>query len=169
MERTILDSRSLGCYCCPAPCCQLQLHYYNAPANAEDIDMARYRLLFPGTELLVCDTGEWYLLHWKACSFFQQATYTCTVHSSEEKPRICERFDQEECWFRCNFVDSPGESLLRMDRARFERWSQEIRSAETGEDLLLHSFEQSRQIVSAIPIAPLYTPLTPDDKAGAGR
>jgi hypothetical protein len=127
--------------------------------------MARYRLLYPKTEFVFCDTGDWYLLHWKTCSFFLRETCACSVHSSSQKPQICDSFNQDDCWFKQNFIEAPEKTVIRIDLMRFERWLQEVRQMESGGNVLLPPFEESRRIVSGIPVSPAFSPVYPEAEA----
>lgn len=154
-------SRDNPCSNCPSPCCQIQLHPYQAPANFKDLDIVRYRLLFPGTELIFSRTDEWYLLHWKKCTLFREDTYSCSAQGSDEKPQICSYFNQYDCWFKQNFVAEIDKAIVRLDQRRFERWLKDVKVDETGRVVSLPLFGETCKIVSGMPIAPTFSLLLP--------
>lgn len=156
--------RENPCDNCPAPCCQAQLHTYQAPNTFKDLDMIRYRLQFPETELVICRTGEWYLLHWKTCSRFRKETYSCSLQGTAEKPQVCSFFNQYDCWFKQNVVVAGQSSAIRVDQNRFEEWAKGIRLDERGKVVAFPPFDEMREMVADIPISHVFSILPPGDK-----
>jgi hypothetical protein len=117
----------------------------------------RYRLLFPGTELVFSRADEWFILHWKKCSLFLEDTFSCAAQVSDEKPQICSYFNQYDCWFKQNFITEIETNIVRLDRRRFAEWVKEIKVDEAGKVVSLPLFEESSKMVSEIPIAPIFS------------
>jgi hypothetical protein len=127
--------------------------------------MARYRLLFPDTEIVACDTGDWYVLHWKTCSLFEQETHSCSAQDTASKPRVCAFFNQYECWFKQNFVLDTDTPPLRLNHARFERWLEAVSLDDRGGVLSMPTIEASCEIVQDLPISPVFRRLGDGTKA----
>jgi len=130
--------------------------------------MILYRLQFPETELVICRTGEWYLLHWKTCSRFQKGTYSCSLQGTSEKPQVCSFFNQYDCWFKQNFVVDGQTSVIRVDQNRFGQWIKGIRLDESGKVMALPDFDEMREMVAEILISPVFSILAPGTKPHSG-
>lgn len=140
------------CDGCPAPCCRTQLSPYKTPATFADIDHVRFTLLFPNTELVVAETGEWSVMRWANCIFLDEKDCTCTVHGTPAKPKICVQYDAHNCWYKRNLVTDDPPEIYRLTGRRFEAWVREITFHEDGRIASVPSFERAREVVAAIPV-----------------
>jgi hypothetical protein len=159
------QSRENPCSGCPAPCCRIQLLFYPTPSKFMDLDQARYRLLAPGAELILSDTNDWLLLHWLTCSLFAEGTCSCSVHGTPAKPKVCVLANPWDCWFKLNFVGEVPRSIVRLDLARFDAWLEAVKLGDDGAIESLPSFEQTREIVSQLPIQPSFGAIPLDGAA----
>lgn len=115
------DGAPNACSGCPAPCCRLQLHPIPTPTTAGDLDLARYRLLSPASEIAINRDFEWTIVRWLTCTLFDEGRCSCTAHGTPRQPRVCDEFDATSCWFKRNFVGDEPEDLLRFDGERLEQ------------------------------------------------
>lgn len=149
------------CIGCPAPCCRMQLIPYKTPVSAADIDHVRYLLLFPGTEMAVAATGEWFVLKWQDCRELDSDTCVCRVHHTLAQPRICYVYSAQNCWYKRNFVAAEiPPDLYRLDLARFKIWVETLLFDQQGALVQAPCFEDAQAILRDLPIAPMFEPLS---------
>lgn len=144
------------CSGCAAPCCRCQVHSYNAPGKFKDLDQALYRLGVPGSELVVGSNGDWMLVYWLTCALFDEDSCSCSVHGTPAQPKVCVYYDPYDCWFRRSFVGAAPETVVRMNRARFEKWMKAVEIDVQGGIVELPTFEDSRRLVADLPIEPVF-------------
>lgn len=147
------------CAGCPAPCCRLQLLPYKTPQTFMDMDHMRYMLLFPRTEMVVSRNGDWSVVKWENCRELEHGTCTCKLHDTVAKPQTCAAFNGYNCWYKRNFVTERPPEIYRLDKARFDVWVGEIHFDEQGQIVRVPGFEVSQEILSDIPIEPMFQPL----------
>ena len=144
------------CHGCPAPCCRMQLIPYKTPEGFMDIDHARYLLLFPATEMVVTNKGEWYVLKWSTCREFDESSCACGIHGTNEQPRICFAYNAYNCWYKRNFVTDQPPELYRLDLARFDVWVNEILFDDAGKIARAPNFEAAQALLRDLPLSPTF-------------
>lgn len=146
------------CDGCPAPCCRLHLSPAKVPETVTDLDYLRYSLLFPGNELLVGADGSWMLARWQECSALEPGSCSCSLHATPAKPQVCVHFNPYNCWYKRNFTTAEPPDLYRLDRARFELWVESIGLDEDGLIVSAPPFEEAREMLRELPVAPVLQP-----------
>jgi len=83
------------CVKCGAKCC----HYYaleiDEPKKVREFDDIRWYVAHAKTSVFVED-GKWYLQVFTKCQYLDKDN-RCTIY--ETRPRICRRYDTDECEF----------------------------------------------------------------------
>lgn len=143
------------CSGCPAPCCRMQIAPHPPPQSFSDLDLVRFLLLFPHTEVIVATTGDWSVVRWANCGELDDACAICRVHGTPAQPRICATFNPYSCWYKRNFVAGGTPDVYRLDLARFDRWVAAIGLDHEGRITVAPSFEESQELLAEIPISPI--------------
>lgn len=145
------------CEGCPAPCCQMQVMPWVPPKNLMSVDHIRFSLLFPDTEFIVSEAGEFSLIKWTKCAKFDEEKCTCTVHATPEQPLTCVHFNPFQCWYKRNFVtDGPSPDVYRLNMARYEKWVTKIEFDSDNTITKFPSFEEAQDLLKDIAIEPAF-------------
>ena len=108
------------CDNCSAPCCgSLPLHSFTI-TNYAEVDYARYLLNFSGIELIFLYEKTWQVQLNQDCSRFDNGR--CTLHGTEEKPRICRKYSAYNCLYKPIFFQDENANFIRFNRERFDIW-----------------------------------------------
>ncbi len=70
-----------------------------------------------------------------------------------------------DCWFKLNFVGELPRNIVRLDLARFDVWLEAVKLGDDGAIESLPSFEQTRELVSQLPIQPSFRAIPLDGAA----
>lgn len=143
------------CEGCPAPCCQMQVMPWVKPQSLMSIDHMRFSLLFPDTEFIVAESGEFSLVKWQKCTILDTEKASCTVHSTPDQPLTCVHFNPHQCWYKRNFVDTDqATDVFRLNMERYEAWVENIEFGADSNVTAFPEFEEAQDIVRNIPITP---------------
>ena len=145
------------CEGCPAPCCQMQVMPWVPPKSLMSVDHIRFSLLFPNTEFIVAESGEFSLVKWRKCSLLDDTKAMCTVHSTPEQPLTCVHFNPHQCWYKRNFVDTDTPSdVYRLNMDRYKVWIKSVAFNADGEVESFPAFQEAQEMFKDIPISPTF-------------
>jgi len=109
--------------CESSPCCtHLPLQSF-AMQTLADLDNAIFLLSFDHIELSLTIAGEWSVYYARPCTFLDAGTFGCTLHGSPRQPDICVHYSPYQCFYRPTFRAGAPSGVLRVDRARIERFA----------------------------------------------
>ena len=117
-------ARSSPCAdCAQSPCCTyLPLQSFTISTLME-LDNAAFLLNFDHVELIVDSDGTWSVYYARPCTFLDTATYGCTLHGTPAQPDICVHYNPYQCFYKSAFRGRVSDSVIRIDRARLERFA----------------------------------------------
>ena len=148
MEARTFDaiSTSKPCDGCSAACCRMLTFPHPRPQTFLDIDYLRYMLGFPGVELQIDSDGSWSAALIQDCRHLDREANRCTIYKSPSRPRICDAYAADQCWYHRNFVNERPPELVRLDAARFEALLPLLRFDDLGRIVEAPSWDQLRQV-----------------------
>jgi hypothetical protein len=134
---------------------------FTAP-DLEGLDWARYLLNFEGIRILLTKSGRW-IPYWRqACRYFDRHGHLCTVHGTDLQPHTCVSYDPFTCYYRKTFPAQENDEQVWLDRRRLEAVLTAVQVDERRA-IVLPPFEELRQILATVPLAPLpELPALPD-------
>ena len=109
------------CADCPAPCCQVVVARRSQIIEGEDLSLLERYLSYQNVVAWIEDGGSYAIVITAPCSWLDRETLGCSVHGTQEQPRICDKYDAHNCWYRkCNGPIPPGR--LKLDRSRWDAY-----------------------------------------------
>ena len=109
------------CTDCPAPCCQVVVARRGQIITGEDLSLVERYLSYRNTVAWIEEGGGFAIVIIAPCSKLDRDTLGCSVHGTEGQPRICDKYDAHNCWYRkCNGPVPPGR--LKLDRGRWDAY-----------------------------------------------
>lgn len=151
METRSFDAiaNTKSCDGCSAACCRMLIFPHPQPQTFLDIDYLRYMLGFPGVEVQIDSDGSWSIAVLRDCRHLDPDTHRCTIHQSPSRPRICESYQADQCWYHRNFVSERPPELVRLDTTRFEQLLPLLRFDDTGRIVQAPNWEELRQLAGS--------------------
>lgn len=120
-RRSYAEARQSPCLSCStSPCCtHLPLHTFQVRTLLE-LDHALYLLNFDNIVVGISSSGDWSVYYRQACGFLD-AEFGCTLHDTDEQPRICVHYNPYSCWYRKVLTVDTHDDFVRLDPGRV-RW-----------------------------------------------
>lgn len=144
---SLTEAQKSPCDKCSAPCCgSLPLHTFTI-SNYSELDYARYLLNFSGIELVFLYGKTWQVQLSRDCSRLEKGW--CTLHGTEEKPRICRKYSAYSCLYKPIFYQDENLDFIRCNKERFEVWAAHL------------LFNEERQIIGQPALSDLLPTLPP--------
>lgn len=122
---------------------------HRRPQTFLDVDYMRYMLNFPNIEILIDSDGEWSVAVLQTCRHLDTASKKCKVYGTPRRPRICNSYSADQCWYHRNFVSSRPPELVRLDSERFEAMLRFLGFDDLGRIVQAPSWEQLREIAGS--------------------
>lgn len=139
--------------CAESPCCtHLPLQSFPIRTLME-LDNAAYLLNFDHIELALASTGDWSVYYACACRFLNPATYGCTLHGTPEQPDICVNYNPYQCFYKRAFRGDASHDVIRIDRARLERFTALVGFDEDRNICDVPDWETLSRELGAIPLS----------------
>jgi Fe-S-cluster containining protein len=85
------------CIQCNARCCRYFCVPLGVPANAEDLDTARWYLLHKGTSVFIDPEGLWWVRVDNRCLMLRETSGGPRCRDYRGRPLVCRRFSPKKC------------------------------------------------------------------------
>lgn len=86
-----------NCVKCNARCCRYFAVPLGVPADAEDLDTARWYLLHAGACVFIDQGGEWWLRVESRCLMLEDTQRGPRCRDYKGRPLVCRRFSPKSC------------------------------------------------------------------------
>ncbi|MEM7659101.1 MAG: hypothetical protein AAF399_23470 [Bacteroidota bacterium] len=137
---------SKPCMTCQAYCCKTLIFPQNVPVTYANLDYFKFSLGFPGIELGVSDEG-WSIVLKTTCRHLKDDR--CSVYGKEERPLLCQYYDEWKCTYKVHFGNPHPKDFLRLKLGHFDQLLETITFDENGHVSSLPSMREVKQYLVA--------------------
>jgi hypothetical protein len=161
------EARQSPCATCDtSPCCRyLPLHTFPVHTLL-DLDHVGYLLNFDHIRVGVSASGDWSVYYQYPCRFLSPDDASCTVHDTDDQPRICVHYNPYSCWYKRSLPDG-GDDFVLVDRARYARLTDHVEFDEERVITSTPAFDDLSELFADLPLEPDPVEFDPPPDDGA--